>query len=62
MPFGPWELIIIGIIVLIIFGTGKLGQLGGAVGKSIREFRTESKVGDEEAKSKRELEGGETEL
>lgn len=61
MPFGPWELIIIGVIVVIIFGTGKLGQLGGAVGKSIREFRSEAKVGDDSAKPKKELEGGETE-
>ncbi|HEY8678109.1 MAG TPA: twin-arginine translocase TatA/TatE family subunit [Candidatus Dormibacteraeota bacterium] len=27
------------VIVLIIFGPGKLSQLGGAMGRSIREFR-----------------------
>ncbi|MGH7903664.1 MAG: Sec-independent protein translocase subunit TatA/TatB [Candidatus Dormibacteraceae bacterium] len=32
------------VIVLIIFGPGKLPQLGGAVGKAIREFR---KAGEE---------------
>ena len=31
--------IIILVIVLIIFGPGKLGQLGGALGQSMREFR-----------------------
>ena len=41
MPFrmGPWEIGIILLIILIIFGVGKLPQVGSAVGKSIREFR-----------------------
>lgn len=41
MPFrlGPAELIIILVIVMIIFGVGKLPQVGGALGKAIREFR-----------------------
>ncbi|OGO07664.1 MAG: preprotein translocase subunit SecA [Chloroflexi bacterium RBG_13_57_8] len=36
---GPWEIGLILLIVLIIFGVGKLPQIGGAVGKSIRQFR-----------------------
>ncbi len=32
-------LILLLVIVLIIFGPGKLGQLGGAIGQSMREFR-----------------------
>ncbi len=41
MPFhiGPTELIIVLVIVMIIFGVGKLPQVGGAVGKGLREFR-----------------------
>lgn len=41
MPFrmGPTELIIILVIVMLIFGVGRLPQIGGALGKSIREFR-----------------------
>ncbi|MBI2886999.1 MAG: twin-arginine translocase TatA/TatE family subunit [Chloroflexi bacterium] len=41
MPFnlgGP-ELIILLLIVLIIFGAGKLPEVGGALGRGIREFR-----------------------
>ncbi len=38
MP-GPWELGIIAIIVGMIFGVGKLGQLGGILGESIKGFR-----------------------
>lgn len=43
MPtIGPTELIIILVIVLIIFGVGRLPEIGGAIGKSIREFRDAS--------------------
>ena len=42
MPFrlGPLELIIILVIVMVIFGVGRLPEIGGAIGKAIREFRT----------------------
>lgn len=46
MPLGPWELAIILLIVIIIFGVGKLPEIGGALGKGIREFK-ESASGDE---------------
>ena len=36
---GGWEWIIILVIVILIFGVGKLADVGGALGKSIREFR-----------------------
>ena len=40
MPMlGPWELIVILLIVVVIFGAGRLSEVGGAFGKSIREFR-----------------------
>ena len=39
MRLGPMELIVILVIVLIIFGVGRLGDIGGALGKGIREFR-----------------------
>ena len=41
MPFrlGWPEIVIILVIVLIIFGAGKLPQIGNAIGKSIKEFR-----------------------
>ena len=38
---GPLEIGIILVIILIIFGVGKLPQVGGAIGKSIKEFRRE---------------------
>ncbi len=43
MPFlgniGPGELILLLVIVLVVFGPGKLPEIGNAVGKGIREFR-----------------------
>jgi sec-independent protein translocase protein TatA len=51
MPtIGPTELIIILVIVLIIFGVGRLPEIGGAIGRSIREFRDASKEPGKEAK------------
>jgi sec-independent protein translocase protein TatA len=35
----PTHLILILVIVLILFGPGKLPQIGSAIGQSIREFR-----------------------
>jgi len=34
-----WEWIIILVIVLLLFGVGRLGQLGAELGKGIRNFR-----------------------
>jgi sec-independent protein translocase protein TatA len=41
MPFrmGPWEIALILVIILIVFGVGKLPQVGGAIGKGIRAFQ-----------------------
>jgi sec-independent protein translocase protein TatA len=37
--FGIPEMIIILVIVLVVFGAGKLPEIGGAMGKSIRNFK-----------------------
>ncbi len=36
---GPWEIALIVVIILIVFGVGKLPQVGGAIGKGLRSFR-----------------------
>ena len=47
MPSLGWqELMIVLIIVIIIFGAGKLPEIGGALGKSIKEFRNQSEGDD----------------
>lgn len=37
---GHWELIIIAFIVLLIFGVGKLPELGSGLGKAIKGFKS----------------------
>ena len=42
------QLVIILIIVVMIFGVGKLPQAAGSLGKAMREFRKESQNTDDE--------------
>ncbi|GAB4445347.1 MAG: hypothetical protein Kow0031_27880 [Anaerolineae bacterium] len=50
MPsIGGWEWLIILVIVVLIFGVGKLGDVGGALGKSIKEFRQAATNPDDDA-------------
>ena len=53
MPFhmGPWEIGLILVIILIVFGVGKLPQVGGAFGKGVRAFRR-GQSGEEEVVEK----------
>jgi sec-independent protein translocase protein TatA len=37
--FAPTHLILLLLVVLIIFGPSKLGDVGGALGKGIRDFK-----------------------
>jgi sec-independent protein translocase protein TatA len=40
MPhLGPTELIIILVIVIVLFGAGRIGKIASELGKGIREFR-----------------------
>jgi len=43
-------MVIILVIVVIIFGVGKLPQIGGALGQGIREFRNATQDEEEEEK------------
>jgi sec-independent protein translocase protein TatA len=45
---GTTELIIILVLVMIVFGAGKLPQVGGALGKGLRNFKDGVKDGNEE--------------
>ncbi len=38
-----WELIIVLLIIILLFGPSRLAGLGGAVGKAMREFREATK-------------------
>lgn len=47
MRFGPWEIGLILVIILVVFGVGKLPQVGSGIGKAIREFRKAQKGDDD---------------
>jgi sec-independent protein translocase protein TatA len=54
---GPWELLIILVIVLLIFGVGRVSKIGRELGEGIREFREgltgeESKTEEQETNDK----------
>ena len=56
MPFriGPWEIGLILVIILIVFGVGKLPQVSGAIGKGLRSFRRAQRGEDEEEEEREE--------
>ena len=39
MSLGPWEVVIIFLIVLVVFGGKKLPELARGLGQGLREFR-----------------------
>lgn len=57
--FGMPELILIGVVVLLVFGPGKLPQIGAALGGAIRSFRSaadgEGKVVEKTEQQKKEV-------
>jgi|WetSurMetagenome_2_1015567.scaffolds.fasta_scaffold1990324_1 sec-independent protein translocase protein TatA len=53
MRLGPWEIALILVIVLIVFGVGKLPQVGSALGKSIHAFKKAQAGEDEEEEKKK---------
>jgi sec-independent protein translocase protein TatA len=49
-PLGVPELLIIAFIIILIFGVGRLPEVGSALGKGIREFRKSTREDDDETK------------
>lgn len=66
---GPWELVLIFLVVLLVFGAKRIPEIAQGLGKGIREFKKAAKeVGDEvnaqdrlgEAPSRKQEEGDQT--
>ena len=36
---GPWELVIVLVIVLVVFGAGKLPRVGASLGEALKNFK-----------------------
>jgi sec-independent protein translocase protein TatA len=49
MPnLGPWEIIILVVVLLLVFGSRRLPEIGRSVGKGMREFKNSVTGKDEE--------------
>lgn len=48
MQMGPWQLLLIAVVVLVLFGRGKVSSLMGEVGKGITAFKKGVKEGSAE--------------
>ncbi len=46
------ELLVIMVIVVLVFGVGRLGEVGGELGKGIREFKRAMANDDDDRKPK----------
>ena len=57
MRIGITEILVILVIVLVVFGGGKLAGVGKALGQSIRDFKKEVKADDEPAKTEEDKGG-----
>lgn len=55
MRLGPWEIALILVLALVLFGGSKLAGVGKALGKSIKDFKNEMKD-DEPAKAEEKTE------
>ncbi len=54
---GTPELIILLVIVLLLFGVGRIGKIAGELGKGMREFRSGLSGKDEEETKPQDLKG-----
>ncbi len=63
MSVGPWQIVIIALVVLLLFGATRLGDIGKGLGEGIRNFKKGiSEDEDADADEKKQLsEEGESE-
>lgn len=51
---GPWELALVLVIVLVIFGPGKLPKVGESIGKALQGFKKARESDDEDEEKEKE--------
>jgi sec-independent protein translocase protein TatA len=49
MAWGPWQILLVLAIILILFGGKKLPELAHSLGKSLGEFKKGKEEGDKES-------------
>ena len=52
MSLGPWQLIIIALVILVLFGRGRISEMMGDFGKGIKSFK--EGMNEDEAAAKRQ--------
>lgn len=67
MSPGPWQIVIIAVVILVLFGASRLGDIGKGLGEGIRNFKkgisddgedkTAAKKGEEDKKSEGDHKG-----
>lgn len=57
MSLGPWQLIIIALVILVLFGRGRISEMMGDFGKGIKSFKQGMTDEDKPAAPARKLEG-----
>jgi sec-independent protein translocase protein TatA len=60
MQLGPTELIIILVIVIVLFGVGRIGKIAGEMGSGIRAFRDGIRGDDDKEKAENKSEENKT--
>lgn len=53
--FSIWHWVIVLVVVVLVFGTKKLGNIGADLGKAVKGFKDGVKVNEEEGAKKAEL-------
>jgi sec-independent protein translocase protein TatA len=60
MGISIWQLLIILVIVIVLFGTKRLGTIGSDLGKAIKGFKQAVHEGEEEGQGDKKLESKES--
>ncbi len=48
MAIGPWQIVLIALVIVVLFGAGRLGDIGKGLGEGIRNFK--KGIADEDGK------------
>jgi sec-independent protein translocase protein TatA len=52
MSPGPWQIVIIAVVILVLFGASRLGDMGKGLGEGIRNFKKGISEDPDEEKKK----------
>lgn len=62
MGISIWQLLIVLALVVLIFGTKKLRNIGGDVGSAVKSFKSAMKDGDQDPTMKKQIDNDEGDI